>query len=61
MWFTRLSIRNPVTATMMMMAFIVVGLFSYQRLPVDQFPDITFPIVVVQNTPAPRRNRSSRT
>ncbi|AOY93033.1 nodulation protein NolG [Cupriavidus sp. USMAA2-4] len=48
MWFTRLSIRNPVLATMMMMAFIVVGLFSYQRLPVDQFPDITFPIVVVQ-------------
>ncbi|WP_029050311.1 efflux RND transporter permease subunit, partial [Cupriavidus sp. amp6] len=48
MWFTRLSIRNPVLATMMMMAFIVVGLFSYQRLPVDQFPDITFPVVVVQ-------------
>ncbi|MCA7085463.1 efflux RND transporter permease subunit [Cupriavidus sp. DB3] len=48
MWFTRLSIRNPVMATMMMMAFIVIGLFSYQRLPVDQFPDITFPIVVVQ-------------
>jgi HAE1 family hydrophobic/amphiphilic exporter-1 len=37
-----------VLATMMMMAFIVVGLFSYQRLPVDQFPDITFPVVVVQ-------------
>ncbi len=48
MWFTRLSIRNPVLATMMMMAFIVVGLFSYQRLPVDQFPDITFPVVVIQ-------------
>ena len=42
------AIRNPVLATMMMMAFIVVGLFSYQRLPVDQFPDITFPVVVVQ-------------
>jgi len=48
MWFTRLSIRNLVLATMMMMAFIVVGLFSYNRLPVDQFPDITFPVVVVQ-------------
>ncbi|MGO4325638.1 efflux RND transporter permease subunit [Cupriavidus sp. 2TAF22] len=48
MWFTRLSIHNPVLATMMMMAFVVVGLFSYQRLSVDQFPDITFPIVVVQ-------------
>lgn len=48
MWFTRLSIHNPVLATMMMMAFVVIGLFSYNRLSVDQFPDITFPIVVVQ-------------
>ncbi len=48
MWFTRISIGNPVLATMMMLAFIVLGLFSYQRLRVDQFPDVTFPIVVVQ-------------
>ena len=48
MWFTRISIGNPVLATMMMMALLVIGLFSYQRLKVDQFPDITFPIVVVQ-------------
>jgi len=48
MWFTRISIKNPVMATMMMMAFLVLGLFSYQRLRVDQFPDVTFPIVVVQ-------------
>ena len=50
MWFTRISIGNPVLATMMMMAFVVLGLFSYQRLRVDQFPDITFPVVVVQTT-----------
>ena len=48
MWFTRISIGNPVLATMMMVAFVVLGLFSYQRLRVDQFPDVTFPIVVVQ-------------
>jgi HAE1 family hydrophobic/amphiphilic exporter-1 len=48
MWFTRISIRNPVLATMMMMAFVVLGLFSYQRMRVDQFPDVTFPVVVVQ-------------
>ncbi|HEX2531039.1 MAG TPA: efflux RND transporter permease subunit [Burkholderiaceae bacterium] len=48
MWFTRISIGNPVFATMMMMAFVVLGLFSYQRLHVDQFPDVTFPVVVVQ-------------
>ena len=50
MWFTRISIGNPVLATMMMLAFVVLGLFSYQRMRVDQFPDITFPIVVVQTT-----------
>ncbi|WP_019141874.1 efflux RND transporter permease subunit [Noviherbaspirillum massiliense] len=48
MWFTRISIGNPVLATMMMAAFLVLGLFSYQRLQVDQFPDVTFPVVVVQ-------------
>ncbi|MDH4050527.1 MAG: efflux RND transporter permease subunit, partial [Rubrivivax sp.] len=47
MWFTRVSIGNPVLATMVMLAFVVLGLFSYQRLAVDQFPDIDFPTVVV--------------
>ena len=48
MWFTRISINNPWLATMVMLAFVVLGLFSYQRLQVDQFPDIDFPVVVVQ-------------
>ncbi len=50
MWFTRISIGNPVLATMMMVAFVVLGLFSYDRLRVDQFPDVTFPVVVVQTS-----------
>ena len=33
---------------MMMVAFVVLGLFSYNRLPVEQFPDVAFPVVVVQ-------------
>ena len=48
MWFTRISIGNPVLATMMMLAFVVLGLFSYDRLRVDQYPEVTFPVVVVQ-------------
>jgi HAE1 family hydrophobic/amphiphilic exporter-1 len=48
MWFTRVSLKNPVFATMVMLAIVVLGLFSYQRLKVDQFPNIDFPIVVVQ-------------
>ena len=47
MWFTRVSLHNPVMATMVMLAFIVLGGFSYQRLKVDQFPSIEFPVVVV--------------
>jgi HAE1 family hydrophobic/amphiphilic exporter-1 len=47
MWFTRVSIGNPVMAVMVMLAFVVLGLFSYQRLAVDQFPNIDFPTVVV--------------
>ena len=47
MWFTKISIKNPVLATMMMLAFVVLGLFSYQKLKVDQFPDINFPVVVI--------------
>ena len=47
MWFTRVSLQNPVFATMVMAALVVLGLFSFQRLKVDQFPNIDFPVVVV--------------
>jgi HAE1 family hydrophobic/amphiphilic exporter-1 len=47
MWFTRVSIQNPVMAVMVMLAFVVLGLFSYQRLSLDQFPNIDVPTVVV--------------
>ena len=47
MWFTRVSLRNPVFAVMVMAALVVLGLFSLQRLNVDQFPNVDFPIVVV--------------
>ena len=47
MWFTRVSLHNPVFATMVMLAIVVLGLFSYQRLRVDQFPNIDFPVVVI--------------
>lgn len=47
MWFTRVSLHNPVFATMVMLALLVLGVFSYQRLKVDQFPNVDFPVVVV--------------
>ena len=48
MWFTRISIANPVLATMMMAALLVLGAFSYLRLPIEHFPDVALPVVVVQ-------------
>ena len=47
MWFTRVSLNNPVFATMVMLALVVLGIFSYQRLQVDQFPNVDFPVVVI--------------
>ena len=47
MWFTRVSLKNPVFATMVMLALVVLGLCSLQRLQVDQFPNVDFPVVVV--------------
>jgi multidrug efflux pump subunit AcrB len=47
MWFTRVSIANPVFATMVMAALCVLGLFSYSQLRVERLPDITPPIVFV--------------
>ena len=43
MWITRTSINQPVFATMVMLALVVLGMFSYRLLPVEQMPDITIP------------------
>ena len=47
MWFTRVSINNPVFATMMMVALCVLGIFSYSQLRVERLPDISAPVVFV--------------
>jgi len=48
MWITRVSINNPVFATMVMVALTVLGAFSYARLRVEQMPDVTLPFLIVQ-------------
>src|SRR5688500_8483394 len=47
MWMTRISIANPVFATMVMIAIAVLGVFSYQRLKVEQMPEVALPFVLV--------------
>jgi HAE1 family hydrophobic/amphiphilic exporter-1 len=43
-----LAIRRPVFASMVMLGLIVLGLFAYRRLPIDQFPEVDIPVVTVQ-------------
>src|SRR3954468_5889378 len=47
MWITRVSINQPVFATMVMLAIVVLGVFSYRLLPVEQMPEINPPQVFV--------------
>jgi len=47
MWITRVSINNPVFATMVMIGIAVLGLFAYNRLRVEQMPDVSLPFVLV--------------
>ncbi|UXN58455.1 efflux RND transporter permease subunit [Phyllobacterium zundukense] len=47
MFLTRISVNHPVFATMMMVVLVVFGAFSYDRLGVDQFPNVDVPVVLV--------------
>jgi CzcA family heavy metal efflux pump len=47
MWITRVSIKNPVFATMVMIGIAVLGIASYFRLRVEQMPDVNLPFVLV--------------
>ena len=48
MWITTTSIKNPVFATMVMIALVVLGLFSYRRLGVESMPNVAIPVAYVQ-------------
>jgi len=48
MIITQTSIKQPVFATMMMVALLVLGVFSYNRLRIEQMPDVANPVVVIQ-------------
>ena len=41
------SIRNPVFITMVMLALVVVGVLAYTSMPLDFFPDVSFPTMAV--------------
>ncbi|HEX9014784.1 MAG TPA: efflux RND transporter permease subunit, partial [Chloroflexota bacterium] len=45
MKLANVSIQRPVFATMMVLSLVVLGLFSYVKLNIDQFPDVDIPFV----------------
>ncbi len=45
-----LSIKRPIFATVMMLALVTLGIFSYNRLPLEMFPNVEFPLVSVITT-----------
>ena len=42
-----LSIKRPIFATVMILALVVLGIFSYRHLSVEMFPNVEFPVVSV--------------
>ena len=44
---SELSVRRPILTWMMTLALIVFGVLGYERLGVDQFPEMDFPILTV--------------
>jgi HAE1 family hydrophobic/amphiphilic exporter-1 len=48
MFLSNLSIKRPVLATMMILALVVLGSFSYRRLDIDLWPNVELPFVGIQ-------------
>ena len=47
MLLSDVSIKRPVFATVLMIALVTLGIFSYRRLAIDMFPDIEFPALSI--------------
>ena len=48
MWITKTSIQNPVFATMVMVALMVLGLFSYRGLGLEAMPNVEIPVAIIE-------------
>lgn len=47
MFLSDLSIKRPIFATMMMLALVTLGIFSYRRLAIDMYPDVEIPVLSI--------------
>ena len=44
------AIKRPIFASVMVLALVILGIFSYRRLSVEMFPNVEFPIISVITT-----------
>jgi hydrophobic/amphiphilic exporter-1 (mainly G- bacteria), HAE1 family len=42
------SLKRPVTVTMFFVSLLVIGLIAASRLPLEQFPEVSPPFIMVQ-------------
>jgi HAE1 family hydrophobic/amphiphilic exporter-1 len=47
MFLSNLSIKRPIFASVMMLALVTLGAFSYKRLAIDMFPDVEIPVITI--------------
>jgi HAE1 family hydrophobic/amphiphilic exporter-1 len=47
MFLANTSIKRPVFATVMMLALVTLGIFSYRRLAIDMYPDVEIPVLSI--------------
>ena len=47
MFLSDLSIKRPILASVMMLALVTLGIFSYRRLAIDMFPDVEIPVLSI--------------
>jgi HAE1 family hydrophobic/amphiphilic exporter-1 len=47
MFLSNLSIKRPVFATVLILALVTIGLFSYRRLAIEMMPDVEIPVLSI--------------
>jgi multidrug efflux pump subunit AcrB len=47
MWLLNLSLRRPITIFVAMLGLALLGYFSFRRMPVDIFPNLDLPVIIV--------------
>src|SRR5215210_1359964 len=47
MWLLNLSLRRPMTIFVAMLGVALLGFFAFRRMPVDIFPNLNLPVIIV--------------